>query len=82
MNENEDRPIKELANLESPVSQSFLEYFRRKIYRRAAAAQLTNFYMSVPMAVFVEFLSIIVHLFQVADGKKSRSDERKVTRRV
>jgi hypothetical protein len=68
-----DQPIRELANLESPVSQSFLQYFRRKIYRRTATAQLTNFSVSLPGAIFMEFLNIILHLFQVVDGKKGRS---------
>jgi hypothetical protein len=72
MNENEDRPILALAELESPVSQSFLQYFRRKIYRRTATAQLTHFSLSMPIAILMEFLSIIVHLFQVVDGKKGK----------
>jgi len=67
------QPIGELANLESPVSPSFLQYFRRKIYRRTATAQLTNFSVRLPGAILVEFLNIIVHLFQVVDGKKGRS---------
>jgi len=77
MNGNEedasDQPIGELANLESPVSPGFLQYFRRKIYRRTATAQLTNFSVRLPGAIFVEFLNIILHLFQVLDGKKGRS---------
>jgi hypothetical protein len=73
LSEDEDVPIRALAGLESPVSESFLQYVRRKIYRRAATAQLTHFSLSLPVAIFVEFLKIIVHLFQVADGKKGRS---------
>jgi len=73
MSDNEDRPIPGLADLETPVSESFLQYFRRKIYRRQATAQLTQFSMTMPMAIFVEFLSIIGHLFKVVDGKKGKS---------
>ena len=73
MSENEDRSIPELAELESPVSQTFLQYFRRKIFRRTATAHFAQFSYAMPMAIFVEFLGIIVHLFQVADGKKGRS---------
>jgi len=72
MNDDGDRPIIGLAELETPVSGSFLQYFRNKIYRRQATAQLTQFSMKMPMAIFVEFLSIIVHLFQVVDGKKGK----------
>ncbi len=73
MSENDERPIAALADLESPVSESFLQYLQRRIYRRQATAQLTHFSLSLPVAIFVECLSIIVHLFQVADGKKGRS---------
>jgi hypothetical protein len=73
MNENEDVPIRGLADLESPVSESFLQYVRRRIYRRAATAQLAHFSFRLPVAIFIEFLSIIVHLFTVVDGKKGRS---------
>ena len=73
MNENEDLPIRGLVDLESPVSESFLQYFRRKVRRRATAAQLAHFSFRLPVAIFVEFLSIIVHLFNVVDGKRGRS---------
>jgi len=73
VSENEDRPIPELAELESPVSGSFLQYFRRKVYRRTATIQLANFSFAVPVAIFVECLSMIVHLFAVVDGRKGTS---------
>jgi hypothetical protein len=73
MSENEDLPIRALAELESSVSESFLRFIRRKIYRRTATAQLAHFSYSMPVAIFVEFLSIIVHLLAVVDGKKGRS---------
>jgi hypothetical protein len=73
MADEPDLPIPELADLESPVSETFLQYVRRKIYRRTATAQLTNFWLSVPLAIFVELISIIVHLVHVADGKKGRA---------
>jgi hypothetical protein len=73
MNENEDQPIRALADLESPVSETFLQYFRRKIYRRTATAQLTNFSLRMPLAILMELLAVILHVFRVADGKKGRS---------
>jgi hypothetical protein len=73
LSDNEDRPILGLADLEVPVSESFLQYFRRKIYRRQATAQFAQFSMNMPLAIFVEILSIIVHLFKVVDGKKGKS---------
>jgi len=45
----------------------------RRIYRRTATAQFARFSWSLPGAVLVEFLSIIVHLFAVVDGKRGRS---------
>lgn len=71
MSDQDDTPLRGLADLESPVSQSFVQYIRRKIYRRTATAQLTHFSFSMPAAIFVEFLSIIVHLFKVADGNRA-----------
>jgi hypothetical protein len=71
MSDNDD-PIRGLADLESPVSKGFLSLFRRRVYRRAATAQLANFSFSLPIAIFVEFLSIIVHLFAVVDGRKDK----------
>ena len=73
INGDEDKPIAELAELETPVSESFFQRFRRRVYRRTATAQLANFSFSLPVAIFVEFLSIMMHLFAVADGKKGRS---------
>lgn len=73
MSDNDERPIAALADLESPVSESFLKYFRRKIFRRSATAQLAHFSYSMPFTIFLECMAIIVHLFQVADGKKGKS---------
>jgi hypothetical protein len=72
MSENDER-IRGLADLESPVSAGFLSVFRRKVYRRAATAQLAHFSFSLPLAIFMEFLNILVHLCSVVDGKKGRS---------
>ena len=73
MSENDDTPIAALADLESPVSPGFLRKIRRSIYRRTATAQLAHFSWTLPGAILLEFLSIIVHLFAVVDGKKGRS---------
>ncbi len=73
MNGNDDQPIHELADLESPVSTGFLQRFRQKIYRRAATAQFAQFSYAMPLAIFIEFIGIIVHLVSVVDGKKGRS---------
>jgi hypothetical protein len=73
MSEEEDRPIPGLADLESPVSETFLQYFRRRVYRRTATVQLAHFSYSMPVAIFVELISIIVHLFAVVDGRKGKS---------
>jgi hypothetical protein len=73
MNENDDIPIRGLADLESPVSARFLSIFRSKIYRRTATAQLAHFSFSLPIAIFVEFLSIIGHLFAVIGGRKDKT---------
>jgi hypothetical protein len=68
-----DEPIRGLADLESPVSENFLGRFRRKIYRRTTAAQFAHFSFSLPMAIFVELLSIVMHFFAVVDGRKDKS---------
>ena len=73
MSENDDIPIAALADLESPVSAGFLQNVRRRIYRRTASAQFARFTWSLPGAILLEFLSTIVHLFAVVDGKKGRS---------
>jgi hypothetical protein len=73
MNGDEDLPIPGLADLETPVSPGFLQLFRRRIYRRTTAAQLAHFSFSLPFAISMEFLSIVVHLFSVMDGKRGKS---------
>lgn len=73
MSENDTDRLHGLEELESPVSGGFLAFIRRKIFRRTAGAQLAHFSYALPLAIFVECLSIIVHLFSVADGKKGRT---------
>jgi hypothetical protein len=73
MNGDEDQPIQGLSNLETPVSAGFLQLFRRRIYRRTTTAQLAHFSFSLPIAIFMELVSIIVHLLAVVGGKKGKS---------
>ncbi len=73
MTDDEDLPIRGLAELETPVSGTFLQQFRRRVYRRTATAQLAYFSWSLPGAILAEFFSILVHLFAVVDGRKGRS---------
>jgi hypothetical protein len=65
--------IRELADLESDVSTSFRDVIRRKIYRRTTVSQFANLYWKMPGIIFMEFLSLIMHLLAVADGGKGKS---------
>jgi hypothetical protein len=65
--------IRELADLESDVSTSFRDVIRRKIYRRTTVSQFANLSWKMPGIIFMEFLSLIMHLLAVADGGKGKS---------
>jgi hypothetical protein len=69
----EERPIPELADLETDVSPSFVNRVRSKIQRRTTVAQYAYFSWTLPGIVLKEFLSVLIHLFAVADGRKGRS---------
>jgi hypothetical protein len=69
----QDRPIRGLADLGSDVSASFADFIWRKIHRRTTASQFASFSYKMPGAILLEFISIIVHLFTVVDGKKGKS---------
>jgi len=65
--------IRGLADLETEVSPSFVTMVRRKIHRRTTASQYAHFSWSLPGIVLMEFLTVLVHLFAVVDGRKGRS---------
>ena len=69
----DERPIPELADLEMEVSPSFVNRVRSKIQRRTTVSQYAYFSWMLPGIVLKEFLSVLIHLFAVTDGKKGRS---------
>jgi hypothetical protein len=69
----QDNPIRALADLESDVSESFRAKVWRKIQRRTTVSQYANFSWTLPGVILVEFLSVLVHLFSVANGKRGKS---------
>ena len=69
----EEHPIRGLADLEHEVSPQFVSIVRRKIQRRATVSQFANFSWSLPRMIFVEFLSLVMHVMAVADGRKGKA---------
>jgi hypothetical protein len=69
----QDIPIRGLADLESDVSASFRAKVWRTIQRRTTVSQYANFSWTLPGVIFLEFLTVLVHLFSVADGKRGKS---------
>ena len=67
--EPDDLPIRALAELEQQISPQFLNKVRGKIYRRTAVSHFAAFSWSLPTAIFVEFVSIVSHLFSVVGGR-------------
>jgi hypothetical protein len=69
----EERPIRGLADLEHEVSPQFVSMVRQKIQRRATVSQFANFSWSLPRMILMEFLSLVVHVLAVADGRKGKA---------
>ena len=69
----EERPIRGLADLENEVSPQFVSMVRQKIQRRATVSQFANFSWSLPRMILMEFLSLVVHVLAVADGRKGKA---------
>ena len=69
----EEHPIRGLADLELEVSPQFVSIVRQKIQRRATVSQFATFSWSLPRMIFVEFLSLVMHVMAVADGRKGKA---------
>lgn len=67
-----DLPIQALSELEQNISPTFLDRVRNKIYRRTTASQFASFSWTMPAKVFVEFVSVLAHLFSVMGGRGAR----------
>ncbi len=67
-----DLPIRALAELEQNISPAFLNKVRAKIYRRTTVSQFAAFSWTMPAKIFVEFVSIVAHLFSVVAGRDTR----------
>jgi hypothetical protein len=71
-NDETDLPIRALAELEQHISPAFMKKVRVRIYRRAVFSQFASFSWTLPTAIFVEFVSIVAHLFSVVGGRDAR----------
>jgi hypothetical protein len=71
--DDDERPIRGLADLETNVSPDLPAKVRRSIQRRTTAAQFAHFSWSFPGVILMEFITLLVHLFSVADGRKGKS---------
>lgn len=60
--DGDDHPLEELQTLLEPVSVGFLGRLRRRINRRLLAGQVVQLTWYAPVAVFLEFVGMLMGL--------------------